>query len=498
MVLIEPPDAGASGPRGSHRDALFVVTAALVVRLAIVAWAGSRFPAVEDGKYYDVLARRLAAGAGYTWAWPDGTVTYAAHYPIGYPALLAIAYKLFGLHAAVAMMVNALLGAAGAYAGYWVVAESNAAPWRPLAAGLAIAVHPALVPYAAAVMTEGVTASLLVCATALAARARTRDVSEMSGWPWAIGGGLVLGAATLVRPQSLLLAPVLGLLATRPEGSVFQRLGRAAVITAVALACATPWTLRNCVRMQRCVAVSANGGWNLLVGAQTATGAWEPLVVPAECDRVWDEAAKDACFGSVARRDIAAAPLRWLLGAPAKLGATFDYFGAAPWYLNASNPIAFGPRRKAQLGAVEIVSCRLMLLAAIVVCGRLEGPYALARKIVALGGAVAALTVHGWVGYAIVAACVAMLGPGGWAKAPIAVPIAAAMVAITAIVHAVFFGAGRYGLVVTPFVAMLAFVPLRRRGSRSTMLAVDAARAIAGRASVRQEESPSSTEHNAG
>ena len=496
--MIEPPDASASGPRGRHRDALLVVTAALVVRLAIVAWARSKFPAVEDGEYYDVLARRLAAGAGYTWAWPDGTVTYAAHYPVGYPALLAMAYRLFGVHAGAAMTVNALLGAAGAYAAYWVVADGNTAPWRPLAAGLMIAVHPALAPYAVAVMTEGVTASLLVVAAALAAQARTRDDRQMSGWPWAIGGGLVFGVATLVRPQSLLLAPVFGLLATRPEGSIVQRLGRATIVTAVALACVMPWTLRNCARMQQCALVSANGGWNLLIGAQTTTGAWEPLVVPAECDRVWDEVAKDACFGKVARRDVAAAPVRWLSAVPAKLAATFDYFGAAPWYLHASNPTAFGNRRKVQLGAVEIVSCRVLLLVAIVVCGRLEGRHALMRKIFALGGAIAALTVHAWPGYASVVACVAMLGPGAWVKAPFGVSSAAAVVAVTAAVHAAFFGAGRYGLVVTPFIGMLAFVPLRGHGSRSTMVAVDAARAIAGRASVRQEESPSSKEHNAG
>ena len=51
------------------------------------------FPRSEDGHYYDVLARRLAAGQGYTWLWPDGAVTYAAHYPVGYPAMLALGVR---------------------------------------------------------------------------------------------------------------------------------------------------------------------------------------------------------------------------------------------------------------------------------------------------------------------------------------------------------------------------------------------------------------------
>jgi hypothetical protein len=38
------------------------------------------------------------------------------------------------------------------------------------------------------------------------------------------------------------------------------------------------------------------------------------------------------------------------------------------------------------------------------------------------------------------------------------VPMTAAVLVATAVMHAVFFGAGRYGLVVVPFVTALAFV----------------------------------------
>ncbi|HEV3192233.1 MAG TPA: hypothetical protein VGY54_17095, partial [Polyangiaceae bacterium] len=79
-----------------RRDAWVALAIGLSVRLAEVAWARGRFPPVEDGRYYDLLARRLATGAGYTWLWPDGAVTYAAHYPVGYPGILAAAYAAFG------------------------------------------------------------------------------------------------------------------------------------------------------------------------------------------------------------------------------------------------------------------------------------------------------------------------------------------------------------------------------------------------------------------
>src|SRR5580658_992177 len=107
--------------RERRSDAGLVMAVAAIVRLGVVAWASTRFPAVEDGHYYDVLARRLASGFGYTWLWPDGAVTYAAHYPVGYPAMLALAYTAFGPSPGAAMTVNALVGAMAAYGAHQLV-----------------------------------------------------------------------------------------------------------------------------------------------------------------------------------------------------------------------------------------------------------------------------------------------------------------------------------------------------------------------------------------
>ncbi|HEY8041732.1 MAG TPA: glycosyltransferase family 39 protein [Polyangiaceae bacterium] len=444
-------------------DAWLVLAAALAVRLAVVAWAHDLFPAVADGHYYDVLARRLASGDGYTWLWPDGAVTYAAHYPVGYPAILAVAYAVFGASGAVGMTVNALLGAAAGYGAYRLVDGEGLARWRPLAAGLAVALHPALVAYTPAMMTEGVTAALLVIAAAVASRARTAT----RAWPWVVATGVAMGVATLVRPQSLVLAPVLGALAVPATAAARARWATAAAVTALALACVAPWTARNCVRMNRCALVSVNGGWNLLIGAQTRSGAWEPMSVPSECATVWDEAGKDACFERAARREIDLAPVSWLARAPAKLGATFDYVGAAPWYLHESAPSAFGDAAKVRLGVAETVVSRLLLLGALVACGWAAGPRAVARKVVALAAALAAITHHGWLGYVGIVVCVALLGRQSLARAPLVVPCTAAVILATAVVHAAFFGAGRYGLVAAPFVAALAFVSVATAAPRS-------------------------------
>jgi hypothetical protein len=435
-------------------DPAVVVAVALAARMAVVVWACARFPAVEDGHYYDVLARRLAAGEGYTWLWPDGAVTYAAHYPVGYPAMLALAYGLFGASGAAAMTMSALVGTLGAWAAYRLVDGEGVTRWRPLAAGLVVALHPALVPYTAALMTEGVTAALVLAATALAARARQAERPR----PWLLATGVVMGVATLVRPQSLLLAPVLGLLAAGASVTWRGRLARGAVVTALALACVAPWTARNCVRMHRCALVSVNGGWNLLIGAQTRGGGWEPVEVPGECATVWDEAGKDACFERAGWHLVAASPGAWLARAPAKIASTFDYFGAAPWYLHASNPDAFDDDAKLRLGAVETVACRVLLLGALFSTAWARGARRMARAIVAAAGGVAAMTVQGWLGYLALVVVVALMGRREWRRAAVVLPAGAALVLLTMLVHAVFFGAGRYGLVVAPWVAAMAFV----------------------------------------
>src|SRR5207302_1563981 len=89
----------------------------------------------------------------------------------------------------------------------------------------------------------------------------------------AIAAGIVLGLTALVRPQSLLGAPALALLAWRagPAESWKTRLraavAPAAIAIAVALGVVAPWTARNRRVMDGCALVSTNAGWNLAIGA---------------------------------------------------------------------------------------------------------------------------------------------------------------------------------------------------------------------------------------
>jgi 4-amino-4-deoxy-L-arabinose transferase-like glycosyltransferase len=437
------------------RETWAVLAAALVARLGVVLWAHTRFPAAGDGFYYDTVARRIAHGEGYTWLWPDGAVTYAAHYPVGYPAFLGAAYAVFGASAGVAMVANALVGSVGSAAMHRLALRAMP-PRNALAAGLLVALHPALVPYTAALMTEGVTAALLILAAACASAARGSGRARL----FRVAAGVVLGAATLVRPQCLALAPILGALSVDgpSEGALAlrKRLASAGVVLGIAVACCLPWTVRNCVRMQRCALVSVNGGWNLLIGAQTREGGWTEVSVPPACRNVWSEAAKDLCFEHAARDVIATDPIGWMARAPAKLAQTFDYIGASPWYMHLSNAEAFDEHAKVLHASIETLVTRLLLATALFAVGRVAGPRRRVRIVAACVGAAFALSVHAWVAYLALAGIVALRGWRAQLEGALLAPWTATLLAATAATHVVFFGAGRYGLVVLPFVAALA------------------------------------------
>lgn len=467
------PEAGGS------RGALALVAAvALAARALVALWGASRFPPIADGAFYHVIATRVAEGRGYTWRWPDGAVTYAAHYPVGYPGALGVVYALFGASPGVAMGLHAVVGALGALAaaelGRLAALGTGLERRASLAAGLLVALHPALVLYTPALMTEGVTGALLVIALALAARlAQGARVVTLAAL------GLSFGVATLVRPQNLALAPLVAALAALAgRGSTathaaagapldrqpsWARLRRAAafatVATALALAVCAPWTLRNCERMGRCALVSVNAGWNLLIGTDPeGRGGWAPVRVPEACREVWDEAGKDACFGREGRRLIASAPGAWLGLAPDKLAATFDYSGAAPWYLHDSNGAVFTERHKLALGAAETVVVRASLLVSLVALGlaalALAGPRRALGLGLALVGCLFCVLTHGFVAWLALAALAVVVAPA--LARPFLPLVTALVIAATALTHVVFFGGGRYSLVLVPTLSALA------------------------------------------
>lgn len=453
------PELRRAGKRLWHaeplaRDGVWIAGFGLLLRLGVVGFLHEHFPPADDGRFYDIVARRIAQGQGYTWLWPDGAVTYAAHYPVGYPALVGGLYAVLGSQPWVAMLFNAVVGALGVWAVHRVastVGRRGPAAGAALIAGL----HPGFVLYTPALMTEGVTAAMLAVLAALAVLARGQTGLGRS---WGLAGlGLLSGMVALIRPQFLVLGPLFGFFAGGP--SLKGRIFAAALAGSLATLCCLPWTLRNCARLDQCAFVSANGGWNLWIGAAPgATGRWvsvDVLGVPESCREVFGEAEKDRCFGQSALQTIGDDPLRFLALVPRKLAATFDWFGAPGHYLNASNPTKFGPEAKVTLGIAASAVERLVLLVGLWGIGRAPGPRRPVRSLLAVLGIACLFQEHAFPAYLLAVLGAALGGTRLLDERP-GLALGGSVVAATAITHSVFFGDARYGMIAGPVLLVLA------------------------------------------
>lgn len=446
-------------------DPIFLFGVALVLRWVIVLWAWERVPPTADGAFYHVVAERIAGGLGYTWLWPDGAVTYAAHYPVGYPAMMAPFYGAFGPVPGVVMLANALLGALAVGAAYEIcfrTAERHMdARFARAGAGLVcllLAVSPTLISYTPALMTEGAVLAFVVFAAraALAASGAPKQepASTKSRIEKPLLGGAVLfclTAATYLRPQCILLAPVVGFYFVRT--STFRRALVALGFGLATLLCVLPWTLRNCDKMEHCVFVSANGGWNLLIGTfAEGKGAWVALDgerVPVTCREVFQEAEKDACFNQAARQRILLAPSAWLKLISAKWRATFDHTAAGAEHLAAAGALSDSSKRV--LTFAEFFSQRLGfmlgLLGAFLLAQRgIKRTNLAERTVLAVAfalGTVGFLGLSAALGWGIFCALALV---SRQVLRDVGLGLGVASVLLTALVHAVFFGAGRYSL----------------------------------------------------
>jgi hypothetical protein len=469
---------------GAERDSdtlfgalLFVV--ALAPRAAVaLAWAGEP---VWDGHYYDFGARRIAAGLGYSddRAIAGGLVWHPwCHYPVGYSGFLAAFYRVLGASHAVAAVANSLTGAALAVV-TWALARHALSTRRARAAGLLVALHPGLILYAALVMTEPLAALLTLTAFWLA----VRDPRPARG---RVVGALMLGVGALVRPQALLCAPFLALvdapeaIPASPAVRWRKRAVAAAVAVAIALVPVLPWTARNCRVMDGCALVSTNAGWNLAIGAfPRATGRFETLHASDGCRDVTGQVQQDRCWLHYGLAEIAARPWRWLALMPVKLGFTFDHESFAVEYLHEARPEAWPPSTRERARDVTTLAHRILLAAAALGC--VAFPLARrprdARSVATQAGLLALAVALGLVGLqndspvfwplAVFAAIVPCLALPGRPGSPPALLLCVALLATTAITHAVFFGEDRYHVVVIPVFALLAAAALRPAHARA-------------------------------
>lgn len=369
----------------------------LATRLAAVALV--RVAPAWDGYFYARYAAAIAAGLGYSVSDSGGPMRATAFYPVGYPAAMAPLLALTGDARLAAVGVN-VAASMIAVASVVFVAHRAAGPRVATLAGLVYALYPGLALWSAAAMTETLTGALLALAMAFAVSRRASTA----------GFGVSLGFAALVRPQSLLLVPLVALARHGARARI--------VAVAVAMACAAcvvaPWTARNCDRLDACALVSTNGGSNLLIGTfPDARGGYRRPTDSDGCGAERGEVHRDRCMSREAVGRIVENPLRWVALGAAKVVVTFAWeHDPVSYALHRARP----PRALALLGSLLLTLAWWALLA-LAWRGRRALDSNDGVTVVRLAGSAAAISV---------------------------------------LTHAAFLGADRYHLILVPLLAPLA------------------------------------------
>ena len=262
-------------PAGSHprpiRDLSARWLAALIAVLVVAAGLRIGFaldpqrPQEPDSIGYARIAKNLSQGNGFQEGGFRTHLQEPSNYSPGLPLLVAGVYELSGgPHIELARIVLALIGSLGVLFAF-LIGSRFSGPLAGFIAALAVAGYPALLQYQGMLMTEPLAVTLL--AAALLALLWAGDGRRTPAWALP---GLLLGMLALVRPDYLLFAPLLAIVALfRARGSNGgwkPGLAAGALLLVAFLLPIVPWTIRNAIVLDRFVPVSTGGGKALYVG----------------------------------------------------------------------------------------------------------------------------------------------------------------------------------------------------------------------------------------
>lgn len=264
-----------------RRDVAWLFLAALAVRLValVVARASGRFPEFWE---YETIARRLLAGDGFVYRFM-GIPHFAYVEPI-YPWFVAAVYLVAGFHPTLVAVLQSAIAAALAPVVY-AFARRTFERRAAIAAGMLVALHPALAGYAVKLhpLSFDALAIAVVALTLLA----VLDVPDRRR---TLSFGLATGVCVLTRPTVLaaVVAALVWLAVRRDRRVALAHVVVGLVIAAVVVA---PWTARNHARVGAVVLTRSHVGFNFWLGNHPgATGGEGDPTDPTGSRSLFDRA----------------------------------------------------------------------------------------------------------------------------------------------------------------------------------------------------------------
>ena len=267
-----------------------IIVAGLFLRVDL-AWQGAA-ENLPDSAAYERIARGLHEDGEFEQAGP-GTPAHpqpSSNYSPGLPLLTGGVFELVGDDdVRLVRLLLALVGTLAIPLTYLIAVRLSPStpgtPWSAatgLVAAALCAFYPTLVSYSQMLLTEPL-AGTLICAGVLAVL-RARDQDRLVPW---LGAGLLLGLATMVRPEYLLVFSVLAvaLVAVEHRGGFRHAVFPAAVMLIGLVIVVTPWTVRNINEYGRLVPLSTGGGQTLYSGSYVPSGGNPTKVTPDLLER---------------------------------------------------------------------------------------------------------------------------------------------------------------------------------------------------------------------
>jgi 4-amino-4-deoxy-L-arabinose transferase-like glycosyltransferase len=221
------------------------------------------FPAEfsSDAAWYVARAQEMAAGLGYQ---EGGFPT--AYWPIGWPALLAAGLLLTDSIQVVVITYNLIAVLATMYCLLWLGRRLTTNEQTARLAVAMFAFYPGAIAAATQAWTEPAYTAIMLGAFCLSIAAVERS-------RWVLLAGLLLGFATLIKPQSLLfpIGMFVALWLVYRNYGFGSTLKHLAIVYTLILLIVLPWSFRNYSVFGEFVLVSTNGGTALLIGAHDRT-----------------------------------------------------------------------------------------------------------------------------------------------------------------------------------------------------------------------------------
>ena len=230
------------------------------------------------------IAYSLAAGHGFSSPYWQKTGPTAWLTPV-YPALVAVIFKMFGIHTShsffAIVFLNILFSTAtcvpvfyiGKRVGELGVASGAAWLW-------AIFPNAIMIPYE---WVWDTSLAALLLATILWATLELADARSARAW---CGYGLLWGFALMTNPSLGSLLPLLlGWAAYRAWKKGQLHLSRPTLACAIAVLCCVPWTVRNYLAFHRFIPLRSNFAFELWLGNNEQFDEQSQVVPAADPER---------------------------------------------------------------------------------------------------------------------------------------------------------------------------------------------------------------------